>query len=55
MPDDDVSAHRTRSNRRIEPVGYDGHGAPLYGWQLPVPERLVAAVEAVYDALEDRD
>jgi len=51
---DDLSAHRTRSNRAPEPIGYDGHGAPIYAWQVEAPAPLVAAVEAVYDALEDR-
>lgn len=51
---DDISAHRTRCNRWPEPVAYDSHGAPLYAWQLPAPAPLIAAVEAVYDALEDR-
>lgn len=39
---DDLSAHRTRSNRRPEPP------------HEPVPAELIAAVNAVYDALEDR-
>lgn len=36
---DDISAHRTRTNRRPEPQPH---------------VELVQAVEAVYDALEDR-
>lgn len=33
---DPVTAHRTRTNTRtsLEPIGYDGEGAPLYAWQL---------------------
>jgi hypothetical protein len=54
-PDGEVSGHRTRTNRWPEPTGYDGQGAPLYPWQQAVPATLAAAVEAVYDALEDRD
>jgi hypothetical protein len=32
----DLFAHRTRTNTRtlLEPIGYDGEGAPLYAWQL---------------------
>jgi hypothetical protein len=52
--DDALSAHRTRRNDWAEPTGYDGHGAPIYPWQQPTPPALIAAVEAVYDALEDR-
>ena len=35
-PVDPVTAHRTRTNTRtsLEPIGYDGEGAPLYAWQL---------------------
>jgi len=35
-PLDPVTAHRTRTNTRtsLEPIGYDGEGAPLYAWQL---------------------
>lgn len=31
-----MTAHRTRTNTRtsLEPIGYDGEGAPLYAWQL---------------------
>lgn len=39
--DDELSAHRTRTNRKPEP-------------QLHPPAALIQAVEAVYDALEDR-
>lgn len=38
---DDLSAHRTRSNRRPEP-------------KLHPPEALVIAVDEVYEALEDK-
>lgn len=38
----DVSAHRTRTNRRPEPQ------------HEPAPAALVAAVNAVYEQLEDR-
>lgn len=33
---DPMTAHRTRTNTRtsLEPIGYDGEGAPLYAWQL---------------------
>jgi hypothetical protein len=48
------TCHRTRSNSWPAPIGYDGTGALLYAWQQPAPPALVAAVEAVYDALEDR-
>ncbi|NII42124.1 hypothetical protein E9228_002782 [Curtobacterium flaccumfaciens] len=35
FPDPDC-AHRTRVNSRtsLEPIGYDGEGAPLYAWQV---------------------
>lgn len=42
MPDDDISSHRTRTNRWPEPA------------QQSAPDELVRAVEAVYDAVEDR-
>lgn len=51
---DDLSSHRVRSNVWPQPAGHDGHGAPLYPWQTDTPTPLIAAVEAVYDALEDR-
>lgn len=54
MDDPDISAHRTRTNRAPEPLGYDGHGAPIYAWQIDTPAPLVAAFEAVYESIEDR-
>jgi len=42
MTTDDLSAHRTRTNRRPEPQ------------HESAPAALVAAVDAVYEALEDR-
>lgn len=51
---DDVSAHRTRRNDWPTPTGYDSQGAPLYPWQQAAPSALIAAVEAVYDVLEDK-
>jgi hypothetical protein len=47
---DDVSTHRTRTNRWPTPTGHDSHGAPLYPWQQPTP----APVDVAYQALEDK-
>jgi hypothetical protein len=59
--DDELSAHRTRTNRRYATGGYINGPINLHPEQLPcalppMSDSLIAAVDAVFEQpIEDRD